>query len=94
MMFEAGQIDTGDYVHHGPTNEDWIVAAVEDQDLYWCGWPFGGSAKLADCTLIKKSGEEFRLKILNEVATARSNERPVYICQSKLAEIQRLKEGK
>lgn len=33
----------GDTVHHKPSNENWIVAAVWETtgDMAWCGWPEG-----------------------------------------------------
>jgi hypothetical protein len=47
-------IDTGDYVRHGPAGEEWVVAYVRGDRLAWCGWP-SGLAALADCTLIEKA---------------------------------------
>jgi len=78
------KIDIGDYVHHTPSGEDWIVAAIDGNDLYWCGYPFGGSAELSDCSLIKKATPEFRLKIMTDVADAGQQYRPALICKQKL----------
>lgn len=61
------EIDTGDVVLHGPTNERWLVAFVQGENLSWCGWP-EGLAKLADCRLIEKASPEKRLMLLNEMA--------------------------
>jgi len=44
-----------DRVHHKPTNENWCVAAVEGEHVYWCGYPFGGYGELKDCTLIRRA---------------------------------------
>jgi hypothetical protein len=52
-------IDTGDEVAHGPSGENWIVAGVDGDRLWWCGWP-EGTVKLSDCTLIKKATPEER----------------------------------
>lgn len=60
-------IDTGDFVRHGPTGEEWVVAYVQGDRLAWCGWP-EGEARLADCTLLQKASDEYRAKILNELA--------------------------
>lgn len=61
------EIDTGDHVHHGPTDEDWVVARVQDDKLAWCGWP-PGWADLADCTLTKKATPEERELMLATLA--------------------------
>lgn len=61
------QIDTGDYVKHGPTGESWVVAYVQGDRLAWCGWP-EGEAKLADCTLEQKATPERRDELLREMA--------------------------
>lgn len=61
-------IDTGDYVHHAPTGERWVVAAVDGEKLYWCGYPFGGYADLADCTLTKKATDKRRDELLIELS--------------------------
>lgn len=77
-------IDVGDYVHHGPSNENWTVAAVEGARLYWCGWPFGGCAKLSDCTLIKKATDEQREKLLKELAETPGHQRPITLAKERL----------
>lgn len=77
-------IDVGDYVHHGPSNEDWVVAAVDGDRLYWCGWPFGGSAELADCTLIKKETDEARDKLIKKLAEHTTSERPIVMAKQRI----------
>ena len=61
-------IDTGDWVVHCPSGEHWVVACVDGEYLHWCGWP-EGDAKLSDCVLTKKASSEYRLKLLNEIAS-------------------------
>lgn len=56
-------IDTGDHVHHAPTGETWVVAFVENESLYWVGWP-PGRADLADCTLVRKASPQERKNTL------------------------------
>lgn len=56
-------IDTGDHVKHGPTGETWVVAFVDGDRLFWCGWP-EGSALLSDCELTKKATAADRHKLL------------------------------
>jgi hypothetical protein len=60
-------IDTGDYVLHRPTGEQWIVAYVHGDRLAWCGWP-EGEAALADCELVEKATPERREHWLQEMA--------------------------
>jgi hypothetical protein len=68
MGEQQQKIDTGDYVHHGPSNEDWVVACVDGEYMHWCGWP-EGEAKLSDCTLISKATPEERQKLLEQIAS-------------------------
>jgi hypothetical protein len=60
-------IDTGDYVRHRPTGEQWIVAYVRGDRLAWLGWP-EGEAALADCELIDKAPPARREKWLRLMA--------------------------
>jgi hypothetical protein len=55
----------GDHVHHGPCNEDWIVAAVDIESgaLSPMGWP-ETIAKIGDCTLIESASDEYMHKII------------------------------
>lgn len=57
------KIDTGDRVFHGPTKETWLVAFVDGEHLYYCGWP-EGRARLSDCTLVDKATTERRHRLL------------------------------
>ena len=75
--YTSEQIDIADHVHHGPTGENWIVAAVALDRLYWCGWPFGGSALLSDCTLTRKATKEERLTLLGELSIIQGDEYPI-----------------
>lgn len=82
-------IDIGDYVHHEPTGEDWIVALVDGDRLYWCDYPFGGSAALADCTLIEKATDERRNELLNRLAVTVSDALPVLKARERLVAIRK-----
>lgn len=66
-------IDTGDYVLHHPTGEQWVVACVEGEYLSWCGWP-EGMAKLSDCELLEKATPESKEKLLHQLADTTSND--------------------
>lgn len=59
-------IDTGDYIKHIPSGESWVVAFVEGNYLYACGWPLT-RAHLSDCELIEKSTDEYRKGLLHEM---------------------------
>jgi len=61
------KIDTGDTVFHRPTGEEWIVAIVEGEHLYWCGWP-PGRAHLSDCELRAKAAPGEALDLLRRLA--------------------------
>lgn len=60
-------IDTGDYVHHAPSGEDWVVAYVRGDRLCPCGWP-ESLADLSDCTLTRKATPKERLSLLKSMA--------------------------
>lgn len=66
-------IDTGDTVHHRPTGEDWLVACVDGDELYWLGYPLG-LARLADCELRKKATPDDRLMWLRDLAKPERDE--------------------
>ena len=51
---ETETIDTGDTVHHIPSDEEWYVAGVSGDLLYPVGWP-ADPAKLSDCVLLEKA---------------------------------------
>lgn len=61
-------IRCGDHVHHGPTDETWVVAWAdyETGDLAWCGWP-NGMARLSDCTLVKAASDDEHMDLLQRV---------------------------
>ncbi len=67
-MATGHTIRCGDHVHHGPTDETWVVAWAdyETGDLAWCGWP-NGMARLADCTLVKAASDAEHLERLQGV---------------------------
>ncbi len=60
-------IDTGDHVEHAPSGETWVVAFVDGDHLYWCGWP-EGRAQLSDCKLVKKATAAERHNLLIDMA--------------------------
>lgn len=62
-------IDTGDHVLHKPSGEKWVVAFVDHDRLWWCGWP-EGTAALADCELIKKATAAERHNLLVDMIKA------------------------
>ena len=64
-------IDTADYVKHGPTGETWVVARVNGKHLHPCGWP-PTRADLSDCTLVKKATQGAREKLLRELANGQT----------------------
>ena len=70
-------IDTGDYVHHKPTGEDWVVAYVRGDRLAWCGWP-EGEAAIADCELLQKATPAKRAELLQEMAKLGNDARGRY----------------
>jgi len=52
----------GDFVHHKPTGEDWILLEVKGDYVVPAGWP-RCEAKASDCILIKRDdGTLCRLK--------------------------------
>ena len=44
----------GDVVLHRPTGEKWLIAAADENDVMWCGWP-EGRARTSDCELIEQA---------------------------------------
>lgn len=58
-MDDQTKIRCGDHVHHGPSNEEWVVAWADyaTDDLAWCGWP-NGIARISDCTRIKRATDD------------------------------------
>jgi hypothetical protein len=78
-------IDTGDYVHHARSGEDWVVAYVRGDRVAWCGWP-PGEAALADCTLVQKASSADRAKLLLEMANSMNSDIRAAYARAKLAE--------
>ena len=68
------EIDTGDSVRHGPTGETWLVAHVDGDRLYWCGWP-PGCAHVDDCTLVQKAAPGEKEKLIQQLADMRPDNR-------------------
>lgn len=70
------KIKTGDSVYHRPSKETWLVAYADysNDRLAWCGWP-PGTAKLSDCELKESCTNEESLKLINELANMRGDER-------------------
>lgn len=60
-------IDTGDTVFHEKSGEGWLVAKVEGNKLYWCGWP-PGCADVSDCKLVRKATPNERTALLADLA--------------------------
>ena len=79
----ADPIDVGDAVLH-LCGEEWLVGVVEGARLYWCGWPFGGSVPLSECTLVRKATTEQRDKLLRELADGDGGERPRVLARLRL----------
>ncbi len=66
---ETETIDTGDTVHHIPSDEEWIVAGVAGEYLWPVGWP-PGRANLADCVLMSKATPEEKARLRADLAKA------------------------
>ena len=68
---ERRKFRAGDYVHHGPCNEDWVLACDEERgEVICCGWP-ETFAKATDCTMLEAASDERRLRTLVQVAEIR-----------------------
>jgi hypothetical protein len=61
------EIDTGDFVLHKPSGEEWVVAYVKDGRLAACGWP-DEIVPVADCVLTKKATPAARRALLETLA--------------------------
>lgn len=60
----VSQFLAGDFVHHGPSGEEWVLATDEEKgEVMPSGWP-ECIAKASDCTLQQRATPEQRLKIL------------------------------
>lgn len=81
-------IDTGDEIHHGPSDEVWLVAFVEDGRLCAVGWPCS-LVPLSECTLTKKATPEKRQNLLLEMSAMRGDDpRKSYACRRLAASAQ------
>lgn len=65
-MSKITTIEIADHVKHMPSGEEWIVARVNDLYVWPCGWPESMAMKI-DCVLIKKSSQESRDKLIEEL---------------------------
>jgi hypothetical protein len=74
-MSDTDRIDVADVVKHGPSGETWVVAFADHESghLWWCGWP-EGTAKLSDCTIIRKATDEQRDGLLESMANGNTND--------------------
>lgn len=77
-------IDVCDVVHHAPSGENWVVACVDGDRLYWVGYPFGGSAALSDCQLVAKASAEDRQKLLVKLSELTGFELPILRARARL----------
>jgi hypothetical protein len=66
-LSEAESIGPADTVRHRPSDEEWLVAFVEDGRLCACGWPCG-FVPLEDCSLIRKATQAERDALLASMA--------------------------
>lgn len=70
VSLQAGKpqdIDTGDTVRHVPSDEEWLVAFVENGRLCACGWPCS-FVPLTDCVLLEKASTVKRDNLLQDMA--------------------------
>ena len=79
-------IDVCDVVHHVPSGENWVVACVDGDRLYWVGYPFGGSAALSDCQLVTKASSEDRQKLLVQLSELTGFEVPILEARARLTQ--------
>ena len=66
---------TGDTVRHKPTDERWIVACVNEDELVPCGWPLS-YAKTSDCELVNAATDEVRADLLHRLAAMNDQSDP------------------
>jgi hypothetical protein len=52
-------------VHHGPSGETWVLAAVDGAHVYPAGWP-PSRAEAADCTLVEAADDEAHVRMVAE----------------------------
>ena len=80
------QIDVCDVVHHVPSGENWVVACVDGDRLYWCGYPYGGSAALSDCQLVIKASESDRQSLIEKLAELTGFDVPTLRARTRLTQ--------
>lgn len=71
----SADIDAADIVKHLPTGEEWLVAFVRDDRLWWVGWP-QGFASVHDCVLVEKATPEARQQLLRAMASMSEQDDP------------------
>lgn len=69
--------DTGDIVRVPSLDEEWIVAFVEGDYLYCCGWPLTG-VRLSQVELVERATPERRQQLLKDMAESRHDMRSLY----------------
>ena len=79
-------IDVCDVVHHEPSGENWVVACVDGDRLYWVGYPYGGSAALSDCQLVTKASDKDRQSLLEKLAELTGFDVPTLRARARLTQ--------
>ena len=79
-------IDVCDVVHHAPSGENWVVACVDGDRLYWVGYPYGGSAALSDCQLVTKASDKDRQSLLEKLAELTGFDVPTLRARARLTQ--------
>ena len=79
-------IDVCDVVHHEPSGENWVVACVDGDRLYWVGYPYGGSAALSDCQLVTKASDKDRQSLLEKLAELTGFDVPTLWARARLTQ--------
>lgn len=79
-------IDVCDVVHHVPSGENWVVACVDGDRLYWVGYPYGGSAALSDCQLVTKASDKDRQSLLEKLAELTGFDVPTLRARARLTQ--------
>jgi len=84
-------IDVCDVVRHEPSGENWVVACVDGDRLYWVGYPYGGSVALSDCQLVTKASDDDRQSLLEKLAELTGFDVPTLRARARLT--QRVPDG-
>lgn len=58
----------GDVIKHIPTDEEWLVATVDQTHIGCAGWPYT-LAPFKDCILIEAASDEYHLSFLKQLAS-------------------------